>query len=266
VIRKSWDLALASALALAAMALTLLGASGPLRLFLGLPLVLVLPGYALTAALFPRRAFDASERLLFSLGISIAVTILGGFLLNLSPWGLQADSWSVLLAYLTFGGCLAAFARRRFAPAEMEGVGEQAHAAKNHAPGHMTIRLSIGQALLFGLAAALIVGAVVVSRDAAAQRPAADVIQLWILPGEPGEVRVGVNNLVAVEATFRLQVLRDGHIIREWPALALTAGQKWAETVPVQAEAGRGPLEARLYRLEEPSVVYRRVTLWPDIE
>jgi hypothetical protein len=265
VIRKSWDLALAGALALAAMALTLLGVSGAARLFLGLPLVLVLPGYTLTAAIFPRRAFDGAERLLLSLGVSIALTILGGFLLNLSPWGLQADSWSVLLAYLTVGGSLAAFARRRFVPEEKEDATVQTGEAGDPAPSCPTIRLSLGQALLFGMAAALIVSAVVVARGAAAQRPAADVIQLWILPGEQGTVRVGVNSVGPAEGRFRLQILRDGHIIREWPALEITAGQKWAETLTVQgAQQGGAPFEVRLYRLEAPSVVYRRVMLWPE--
>src|SRR5258708_19924598 len=68
---------------------------------LTLPLVLVLPGYALTAALLPNRSLGVAERLMFSLGLSLAVVILGGLALNWTPFGLRAISWAVLLAGLT---------------------------------------------------------------------------------------------------------------------------------------------------------------------
>src|SRR5437588_10406582 len=70
-------------------------------IILALPLVLVLPGYTLTEALFRKRPLDAPNRLLFSLGLSLAIDIFCGFILNLLPTGLQAISWAVFLALLT---------------------------------------------------------------------------------------------------------------------------------------------------------------------
>ena len=93
--RKSFDLALVCALALAALILALLGTSSPmLQLLLGLPLVLVLPGYALTAALFPHGALGGADRALFTLGLSLCAAILCGFVLNRTPWGLRPESWA----------------------------------------------------------------------------------------------------------------------------------------------------------------------------
>jgi hypothetical protein len=59
---------------------------------LTLPLVLVLPGYAVTAALFPNRSLGVPERLVFSLGLSVAIVVLGGLLLNVTPFGVRAEA------------------------------------------------------------------------------------------------------------------------------------------------------------------------------
>src|SRR2546421_12992924 len=70
-------------------------------IILALPLVFVLPGYTLTEALFHKRSLDDSHRLVLSLALSLAIDILGGFILNMLPGGLQAISWTVLLGLIT---------------------------------------------------------------------------------------------------------------------------------------------------------------------
>jgi uncharacterized membrane protein len=60
------------------------------RVILGLPVVLFLPGYALIAALFPRKNdLDAIERFALSFGLSIAAVPLIGLALNFTPWGIR---------------------------------------------------------------------------------------------------------------------------------------------------------------------------------
>src|SRR5689334_8130820 len=116
--RKSFDLALACALALAALVLIVLGVSSPaLRLLLGLPLVLLLPGYTLTAALFPDRALGGADRALFTLSLSLSTAILCGFVLNRTAWGLRPESWAVILSTVVLGSSMIAFARRHLSSA-----------------------------------------------------------------------------------------------------------------------------------------------------
>lgn len=249
MIRSVADLLLVGCLAVITLGLTLLGWSGgALRLSLGLLLALVLPGYALTAALFPRPTLDGTNRLLFTCGFSLVVTILGGFVLNWTPWGLQPESWATLLSYITLGGCLVAVLRRPLAP--------------RTAP-RLALPLDLGQALLFGLAALTLVGSVLIARGEAAQRPAPDVVQLWMLPGESQMIRLGVITKGPAVGSYRLVVQRGGYIIREWPALALEAEARWEATVELSArQPGGGPVEALLYQTAEPGVVYRQVKLW----
>ena len=62
----------------------------PVRVLLGLLLVLFLPGYSLIAALFPRRDdLDGIERIALSFGLSIAVVPLLGLGLNYTPYGIR---------------------------------------------------------------------------------------------------------------------------------------------------------------------------------
>ncbi|MBE2234064.1 MAG: alpha/beta fold hydrolase, partial [Anaerolinea sp.] len=72
----------------------------PLRLALGLVYVLFLPGYCLTAALFPRADdIDGIERLGLSLGLSVAWVSLLALILDWLPWGLRL--WPIALGELT---------------------------------------------------------------------------------------------------------------------------------------------------------------------
>jgi len=62
----------------------------PVRVLLGLLLVLFLPGYSLVAALFPRRDdLDGIERIALSFGLSIAVVPLLGLGLNYTQYGIR---------------------------------------------------------------------------------------------------------------------------------------------------------------------------------
>ncbi len=64
--------------------------SNVLRIILGLPFLLFLPGYTLITVLFPRkRILDGIERVALSFGLSIAVVPLSGFVLNYTPWGIR---------------------------------------------------------------------------------------------------------------------------------------------------------------------------------
>jgi len=92
-------------------ALVLLVPAAPVRVTAGLLLVLVLPGYALTAALLPRRSLGRPELALCALGLSLAVAALGGLLLNVAGH-LSRPAWDILLTAVTIACCAIAGRRR----------------------------------------------------------------------------------------------------------------------------------------------------------
>ena len=71
------------------------------RIISGGVFVLFVPGYALVQLLFPKKEMDLIERVAFSIGLSLAVVPLVGFLLNYSPWGIRLDPIVVSISLLS---------------------------------------------------------------------------------------------------------------------------------------------------------------------
>ena len=85
----------------------------PVRIILGLPLVLFLPGYALIAALFIRKDnLDGIERVALSFGLSIAITPLLGLALNYTPFGIRLTPILIVLTVFTIALAIGACVRR----------------------------------------------------------------------------------------------------------------------------------------------------------
>ena len=109
------DLLAAAALSILTLFFTLVPplASLTIRIPLGLVTVLFLPGYALIAALFPRKDdIDSIERVALSFGLSIAVVPLIGLGLNYTPWGIRLVPVVISLCLFTVMMSVAAHLRR----------------------------------------------------------------------------------------------------------------------------------------------------------
>jgi uncharacterized membrane protein len=87
------------------------------RIILGLPLVLFLPGYSLIATLFPRKDdLDGIERIALSFGLSIAIVPLLGLALNYTPFGIRLSPVLIVLSVFTISLALGAYVRRSMIP------------------------------------------------------------------------------------------------------------------------------------------------------
>jgi uncharacterized membrane protein len=113
--KPSLDLLLVAGLVLLTDAFMLVPAlSGSfLRTYLGVLLVLLLPGYALTSAIFPaKKDLDGIERAAISFGLSIAVVPTVGLGLNYTIWGIREIPVLIVLSVFTFLMCAVAYYRR----------------------------------------------------------------------------------------------------------------------------------------------------------
>jgi uncharacterized membrane protein len=252
------DIVAVIAIALVAAALSLLAPIDvlPVRL-LTLPLVLILPGYALTSALFPRQALQGPERIVCTVALSIVVSILGGLILNVTPDGLRSESWTVLLTLITLGACGLALSRRRAA-----GI-----------PPNLRVRvgnggLSVRQRLLLGLSAVIVGGAVAVSIMGAERQSYAGFTQLWILPGgrvqNKDVVRVGVHNGERTAMDYRLALSVNGKVIQVSRSIRLAPKGNWESAVYLAPDKSgtASRVGADLYRTFAPARLYRHVVLW----
>jgi len=223
------------------------------RLMFGLPLVLVLPGYALAAALFARQSLGVSERILFSVGLSLLVDIIGGLIVGSLHWRLQNGTWAVLLVGITLGASITAGIRRK---------------GSITAPSKFHLKLNARESLLLGLAVMVTLGAIGLARTPVPAKDVEGYTFLWMQTkskAEPTKVRVGINCMEFISTKYNLQISADGQIVREWNGIQLAPGEKWETTltIPMDSSSAR-MVEALLYRLDAPKIVYRRVTLWRD--
>lgn len=231
--------------------LTVVFGAGALRVLVAIPFTLVLPGLALTFAAFPPGRLDLSERILFTLGLSLVSVTLGGLVLHLTPWGLRPASWAILLGGIVLGAGGVAIAR---------GYRVRHLLATPTA----TWRPNGAQAVLYTLAAVILASALALTVRGAQGQSTVGFTQLWIVDQggtDIPSIQLGVGNQEPATTQFRLQFEVDRRLVRTW-SLDLAPGGRWEEAVPLPSELPQtATIEAVLYRAESPNVVYRRVQL-----
>lgn len=82
------------------------------RIALGVPIVLLLPGFAIVCAVLPGLQLSGSECLLASVGASLAMTTGACVLLGATPIGLSRESLGVTLGGITIAVSIYAGIRR----------------------------------------------------------------------------------------------------------------------------------------------------------
>jgi uncharacterized membrane protein len=215
----------------------------------GVLMVLVIPGYVITLAVLPHLEWAAT--LLLSLGISISMVILGGFLLNYTRWGLNPFSWAIWLSVISLPSCLVALYRRRMHPVE-----ETVRTSP--------LRWNSTVIVSFLMTGIFIIAAIIIARYSAIQS-GKTFTQLWAIPGmsEDGfTIQLGIHNEEYVEMEYNLFAESQGHTIDEWDNLKLAPGETWTTTLQL-AERPDSQITFLLYKVNSPEKEYRRVHLAP---
>jgi glycosyltransferase involved in cell wall biosynthesis len=218
------------------------GAWTPLRTILVLPLALVLPGYALTRAIFGRRKPALPERLVLVLSLSLVTTALTSLFLYLISFGLTLHSWAVALAVVTIGATFVAAALP--APADDGPKRDTRHLAR---PFLRPLPIGIAVA-----AACLAAAAVVLARTPLSSPSAPGYTSLWLThKPHSAALTLGVRSEEHQRTRYRLRLVLAGHVSRR--RFALAPGETWRKTLPPAPHAA-----ASLYRAGHPGV-YRLV-------
>ncbi len=262
--RRNADLVVVAVLAVAGLLAGLAVNLSPLiRGIFSTPLVIALPGYALTAALIPdRRSLGRTERTLFGVGLSIVLTILVALGLNPARGrDHEPDAWPSAWPRLTLAGVAVALIRRRSAPAERRGdepVGPPVEVRREASA-------RFGPELL-ALAVILTVAAMFVGVLGAVRAPEPGFTELWMVNGtNPNSVQVGIRNDEGSAISYRLEIETQGQVLRT-AQIDLETGQQSLQTVELPALTGTSPesVTARLYRLDGSAAAtpYRTTLLW----
>lgn len=234
-------LALALLGVVCAVLVLVLDAGQPVRAVAGVPLVLALPGTALSFCLWPHGRVNGAERTALSAGLSLALAALTTLALHAVGIALGTSSWAIALGGESLVAGLVATAR-----------------APGATPPHPGRRFRLLPVVLAVLAAGLVGGAgVVTGISASDQRDSVHFSQLWALHGPAGTLRLGVRNLEGSTQRYVVRAQRDGVGLRVWRDVVLSDGATWTTTWGPRA--GSGKVLVTLNRAAFGPSVYRHV-------
>jgi len=252
------------------------GASGTVRVILGLPFVLFFPGYTLIAALFPAREdLDGVERVALSFGLSIAVVPLLGLALNYTPWGIRL--YPILLTLLAFTGVMSALAiyrRKIIDPEKRFIISITVHTTKW---GELT---RVDKILTVALVGAIIFAVGSLYYVATTPKVGEKFTEFYILgPGgkaegypremkvnEEKEVIVGIVNHEYRPVSYTAEVRMDGQVKKRLGPCELNHEEKWEGSVGFSALQPHENLKVEFLLFKDgESEPYRSLHLWVNI-
>jgi hypothetical protein len=224
---------------------------GLIKALLLVPLVLIIPGYALAAAMFPGATLGRGERLVYAISLSVGAAALGGLAWQLA-FGLGRFAWAAILTSITLASCVVAHRRR--APLRPDQIPAPSRRTGLDAP------TAIGALAAVALAVFAVWTAIDGLQD---QRSESNFTALWIVPLEDGAagVEIGVSNHQSDVHRYRLIVTGEGQTIREWDGRLGARKQLRLDLEPLLIPTG-ARLVVSLYR---NGALYRRAKLQPGV-
>jgi len=217
---------------------------------LALPLVFLLPGYTLTEVLSHKRSVDGTYRFILSLGLSLSMDVLSGFILNILPLGLQEISWVVFLGMLTMVfTLLVAYLRKGSSIDAMQ---------------LPKFRFRKHEYILIGLSLIVTILSLRYSAISVAQQPHPGFTQLWILPSTQTDntcaIELGVHSFETTPVKYRITMTANSVQVNIWSSVDLAPQEEWNRLVPVSPiSANNVNVEVRLYKSDKPEIIYREV-------
>lgn len=273
------DLILIDILTLALVLIVFTSSMPWLRILLGFPFVIFFPGYVLVAALFPRKSsLSVTARVALSLGLSIAVVVFIGLILNFTPWGIGLYSLLLsLFLFILFASGIVWYVRGRIGPEEKFSIDFRLPLA-SLSPTLRTAGkryLSLVIILLFIILGGIGALGYVMAKPVIGQ-PFTEFYILGIdgkaesypqelTPGEEGKVIVGIVNHEHEEMYYRLEVIADGNKLYQLPPIQLMPEENWEEVIgfAIQEIGNRQKVEFLLYKGSEPVSEIRY--LWVNV-
>lgn len=247
-IRDYTDLLAIGIIVIALLVVVALSASLPLRVIFGLPFLLLFPGYTLVAAVFPKaRHINGLERFALSFGLSIALTVFTGLILNYTPWGINL--YPILLSltgFVVITSVIAYYRRRRLRTDERFVA---AFGMKMPSWARLSARDRILSIVLV-LTAVVAIGAI--GYMFAAPPPGEQFTEFYVLGpggeaadyptqltlGDEGTVLIGIVNHQGEETSYGLEVTTDGVKDSEVGPIVLAQGDTWEERVSFVPQHG----------------------------
>lgn len=249
------------------------------RVVLGIPLILFLPGYSLIAALFPKKNdLESIERIILSFGLSIVVTPIIGLLMNytfgitLTPLLLSLSLFTILMNFI-------AYIRRWKVPFNERFTIK----FSNHLTsitGIFKYETKIDKFISVALILSIILAVSMSAYAATTPIHGEKFTEFYILGengktsdyptnlglGERGNVLIGVINHENTQTNYHMVIQLNGKTITE-KNISLAAAEKWQNNFTFNGfQKGKNQkLDFLLYKLPDNNNIYRSLHLRVNI-
>lgn len=250
---------------------------GAARIVVGLLFILFSPGYALMAALFPKKApIGTVERIALSFGLSIAVVPLIVLILNYTPWGIRLNPILFCVTLFIVIASAIALSRRWRVPKLLR-----------YEP-HLRIKLPnwagwsrVEKALLGMLLISMMVAVGAVAYAVATPHVGESFTEFYVVgpegmaedypqdlaPGEEGKIILAIVNHEHQVTDYFVEIEIDGEKVQEIGPISLTHEEKWEEPVTFAPnKAGEHQKVEFLLHKNYESETYRKLHLWLDVK
>lgn len=258
----------------------------PIRIILGLPMVLFLPGYALIAALFPGKTdLDGIERIALSFGLSIAVVPLIGLGLNYTPWGIRLIPILISLSLFTIIMCVVAVVRRSSLP---EGSAFEVPFRKGYTNLKEEITKKpdnrLDRVLTIVLVISIIISVATLVYVIVTPKQGEKFTEFYILGpegiadnypvnytlGESKPILVGIVNHEYETINYSLEIKLENDTLplqQDYETITLSHNQSWEKKIYIQPDRTGEDMKLQflLYKEGNLSKSYRDLHLWIDV-
>ena len=251
-------------------------ADGSARSALGFLFILVCPGYALVAALFPKKgSIDWLERATLSVVLSLCTVSLMGLILNYTSWGIQPTP--VLISASVFVTALTAlaFLRRltlpktdRFDPRPRLSLSLLTTQPRQGRAINLVLALSILGTiglLTYGLLRPKVGERFTEFYMLGAQSKAGDYSRQLVL-GESAQITLGIVNQEQKPIDYHIEIRVDADTVREIESIRLASGESREFTVAFEPRKAGVNQKVEFSLLKDGSEQpYRNLEMWLDV-
>jgi len=245
----------------------------PLRIILGIPIAVFLPGYTFLAALFPRKMqISGIERVILSFILSIAIVPLIALILNFTPLGVRLEPvLYVTSGFIVFTSVITWLRRRRLP------IKERFKIEVKLTRPVWNRQTTIGSVVLM----IIVLGAVgVFAYFASHPQPADAYTEFYILPvtgedfsylntlhaGQEAEVNIGIVSHELTVVDYQIDVLLNDNSYNKTDKISLKPDEKSIQMVSFVFSA-TGSKQKVEFVLDKDGITYLKpLFLWVDVE
>ncbi|KUO53576.1 MAG: hypothetical protein APF76_12265 [Desulfitibacter sp. BRH_c19] len=236
---------------------------------LGLPFVLLLPGYSLSVALFPCASdLEGLYRLALSFGLSIVVVPVIGLFLNYTPWGIILfPVFASIIIFIMIMALLAWYRRKKLSDADRFMLNFDFNFQWLKQSAVVACLLLMVVTFVYILASPKAVDRFTEFYIIGQQGIAADYPQKLEV-GKYEELIVGVINNEHQRVIYQIEVRMDSQLVKTVSPIVLEHREKWENVVAFKADKPGENVKLELMLLKENNsneMPYRKLRLWVNI-